>query len=247
MTALTGKSVVVVGGSRGLGLGVALAARDAGARVTAVARDVSPLAGVTGLDPEPGDAADEAFADKLLVQQPDLLVITAGAVPPMRPLTEQTWETFSANWHTDVRIAFTWLRAALRRPLAPGSRVVVFGSAAELRGSPLSGGYAGAKATVRLITGYAAAEAKSLGIAMTTVLPVITPGTTIGETAIRGYSAASGSTPEAFRANLPAAPTPESVGAAIVALAEAPAAAMAGAYTVDAAGLRPLPMPPPPR
>src|SRR5919107_1044204 len=115
MTAMTGKSVVVVGGGRGLGRGVALAARDAGARVTAVARDVSPLSGLDGLGSEQGDAAD-------------------------------------------VRIAFTWLRAALRLPLAPGSRVVVFGSAAELRGSPLSGGYAGAKATVRLTTAYAAAQ-----------------------------------------------------------------------------------------
>ncbi len=179
MTAMAGKSVVVVGGGRGLGLGVARAARDAGARVTAVAR--SPLAGIEGIDGEQGDAVDETFAEKVLAgNRPDLLVITAGAAPEMRPLTGHTWETFSANWHSDVRIAFTWLRAALRLPLAPGSRVVVFGSAAELRGSPLSGGYAGAKATVRLITGYAAAEASGLGITMTTVLPVITPGTTIG-------------------------------------------------------------------
>jgi NAD(P)-dependent dehydrogenase (short-subunit alcohol dehydrogenase family) len=238
---MTGRSVVVVGGSRGLGLGIALAARDAGAGVTAVARDVSPLAGTAGIDHERGDAVEEAFAEKVLAEKrPDLLVITAGAIPAMRPLTGHTWETFSANWHTDVRIAFTWLRAALRMPLAPGSRIVVFGSAAELRGSPLSGGYAGAKATVRLITGYAAAEATSLGITMTTVLPVITPGTTIGETAIRAYAESSGSTPDQFRANLTAAPSPASVGAGIVALAAAPVSSWASAYVVDAAGLRPL-------
>jgi 3-oxoacyl-[acyl-carrier protein] reductase len=241
MTAMAGKSVVVVGGSRGLGLGIALAARDAGARVTAVARDVAPLAGTAGVDGEPGDAVDEAFADKVLAgKRPDLLVITAGTAPAMRPLTGHTWETFSANWHTDVRIAFTWLRAALHLPLAPGSRVVVFGSAAELRGSPLSGGYAGAKATVRLITGYAAAEAKNLDITLTTVLPGITPGTTVGETAIRAYAASSGSTPDEFRANLAAAPSPAAVGADIVALAGTPASTMASAYTLDAAGLRPL-------
>ena len=165
MTTLTGKSVVVVGGSRGLGLGVARAARDAGATVTAVARDVSPLAGIEGLIGEPGDAVDEPFAEKVLARhRPDLLVITAGAIPQMRPLTGHTWDSFSANWHADVRIAFTWLRAALRAPLSPGSRIIVFGSAAELRGSPLSGGYAGAKATVRMITGYAAAEATSEGV-----------------------------------------------------------------------------------
>jgi 3-oxoacyl-[acyl-carrier protein] reductase len=235
MTTMTGKSVLVVGGSRGLGLGVVRAARQAGARVAAVARD---LAGSEGW---PGDATDEGFADKVLAEsRPDLLVITAGVAPAMAPLTAHTWETFSANWHADVRIAFVWLRAALRLPLAPGSRVVVFGSAAELRGSPLSGGYAGAKATVRLITGYAAAEAQGsgLGVTMTTVLPVITPGTTIGETAIRAYAKSSGATPEQFRAKLTAAPTPESVGAAIVGLAAEPDAALAGFYLVDAAGLR---------
>src|SRR6185312_7906030 len=109
-----------------------------------------------------------------------------------------------------------WLRAALGTPLAPGSRVVVLGSAAELRGSPLSGGYAGAKAMVRLMTGYAAAEATSLGISMTTVLPGITPGTTVGETAIAAYAERSGRTPEELRAGLPAPTTPESAGAAIV-------------------------------
>ena len=241
MTAMTGKSVVVVGGGRGLGRGVALAARDAGARVTAVARDVFPLTGIDGLGSEQGDATDETFAEKVLAgDRPDLLVITAGAVPEMRPLTGHTWDTFSVNWHADVRIAFTWLRAALRLPLAPGSRVVVFGSAAELRGSPLSGGYAGAKATVRIVTGYAAAEASGLGITMTTVLPVITPGTTVGETAIRAYAKSSGSTPEEFRSRLAEAPTPESVGASILELAAAPDSAVASAYVLDAAGLRPL-------
>ncbi|WP_433381323.1 SDR family NAD(P)-dependent oxidoreductase [Actinoplanes sp. CA-142083] len=227
------KSVVVVGGSRGLGRGVALAASEAGARVTPVARDLDGIDGVSG------DATDEGLAEKVLAEhRPDLLVITAGAVPEMRPLTAHTWESFSANWHTDVRIAFAWLRAALRLPLAPGSTVVMFGSAAELRGSPLSGGYAGAKATVRLITGYAAAEARNLGIAMTTVLPVITPGTKIGDTAIRAYAGKSNLTLEQFTANLPNAPTPASIGRGVMGLAGAKE--LASAYVADGAGLRPL-------
>jgi 3-oxoacyl-[acyl-carrier protein] reductase len=224
MTAMTGKSVVVVGGGRGLGLGVSRAASDAGAHVTVVSR--SP---VTGFAHEQGDAADEAFADKVLAaHRPDLLVITAGAVPVMRPLNEHTWETFSTNWQADVRIVFGWLRAVLRLPLAAGSRVIVFGSGAELRGSPLSGGYAGAKATVRLITGYAAGDARSLGITMTTVLPVVTPGTVIGNTAIRAYGGAPG----------PSALTAESAGDRIVHLAQEPV--MANAYVLNADGLTPL-------
>ncbi|MBL7252771.1 SDR family NAD(P)-dependent oxidoreductase [Paractinoplanes lichenicola] len=188
------QSVVVVGGTRGLGLAVAQAFRSSGARVVTVARGASDVT---------GDATDETLADKVLTEhRPDLLVITAGAVPPMHPLTEHTWESFSANWHSDVRIAYTWLRSALRVPLRPGSRVVVFGSAAELHGSPLSGGYAGAKATVRLITRYAAAEGANLGLTMTTVLPVITPGTTIGDTAISSYGPRPGPTPSALAASV---------------------------------------------
>lgn len=220
MTTIMEKPVVVVGGSRGLGRGVADAARQAGARVTTVARDQADIQ---------GDATDEGFAEKVLAElRPGLLVVTAGAVPVMGPLTEQTWEGFSTNWHADVRIAFTWLRAVLRGPLDPGSLVVVFGSAAELRGSPLSGGYAGAKATVRLITGYAAAEAKDLGIAMTTILPTVTPGTTIGDTALRAY---------ASNPNLIDGPTPESVGRAVIGLV---GGEVASAYVVEGAGLRAL-------
>jgi 3-oxoacyl-[acyl-carrier protein] reductase len=216
---MTAKSVVVVGGGSGLGLGVVNAARESGSRVTSISR-------------AEGDATDEAFADRVLAEaRPDLLVITAGARPPMGPLTSQTWETFSTSWNADVRIVFSWLRAALRLPLDPGARVVVFGSAAELRGSPLSGGYAGAKATVRLITGYAA----GLGLRATTVLPQITPGTGVGETAIGAYAVSAGKSPEEFRAGLTSHASPDVAGQAIVALADA--AELSPAYLLDVTGL----------
>jgi NAD(P)-dependent dehydrogenase (short-subunit alcohol dehydrogenase family) len=72
--------------------------------------------------------------------EPEILILVAGANPVMRPLQHQTWETFSVNWHTDVKIAFTWLREALLKPLRPGSRVVVVSSGAAINGSPASGG-----------------------------------------------------------------------------------------------------------
>lgn len=99
----------------------------------------------------------------------------------MRPLHHQTWETFSVNWHTDVKIAFIWLREALLQPLPPGSRVVVVSSGAAINGSPASGGYAGAKATQRFIAGYAQEEARraDLDISITTVLPRMTPFTEV--------------------------------------------------------------------
>jgi NAD(P)-dependent dehydrogenase (short-subunit alcohol dehydrogenase family) len=53
----------------------------------------------------------------------------------------------------DVQHAFHWTREALLRPLEPGSTVIAVSSGAALRGSPISGGYAGAKAAIRFLTG----------------------------------------------------------------------------------------------
>ena len=51
-------------------------------------------------------------------------------------------------------------------PLAPGARVLVGSSGAALQGSPLSGGYAGARRMLWLMARYAngVAEQKGLGI-----------------------------------------------------------------------------------
>ena len=68
---------------------------------------------------------------------------------------------------------FNWTREALLLPLEPASAVIAFSSGAAVNGSPLSGGYAGAKATIRFIASYAAAESgrNALGIRFTSVLP----------------------------------------------------------------------------
>lgn len=92
----------------------------------------------------------------------DLLVLNAGVAPHMAPVQEQTWETFSRNWHVDH--VFAWIRAALREPLAPGSVVVAMSSGAVLGVSPLSGGYASARAAIRYLRGYAADESAAAGL-----------------------------------------------------------------------------------
>jgi NAD(P)-dependent dehydrogenase (short-subunit alcohol dehydrogenase family) len=157
---------IVVGASRGLGRGITQAlAGDAGP-VVAVARDQAGLADLAAdtphVVPEAADAADPTAAARLLrTYDPRTVVLVAGASPPMARLQDQTWEMFSTNWHADVQIAFHWVRAALVQPLAPGSRVIVISSGAALAGSPLSGGYAGAKATQRFIAAYAQDEANA--------------------------------------------------------------------------------------
>jgi 3-oxoacyl-[acyl-carrier protein] reductase len=213
MTDLSGKTAIVVGASRGLGRGIATAFAEAGARVVAVSRTATAFPeprSVGAIHSEAADAADATVAATLLDRdQPEIVVLVAGATPHMRPLPQQTWETFSVNWQTDVRIAFQWLREALLKPMRPGSRVVVISSAAAVNptGSPLSGGYAGAKATQRL------------DMSFTTVLPRFAPSTGVGRPAVEAYAARAGQPLEEYLGSMGPLVTPEIAGTAVVELA----------------------------
>lgn len=251
MNDLSGTTTIIVGASRGLGRGIATALADAGAPVVAVSRTAAafpePASRAGSIQPEIADAGDATVPARLLDRyQPQAIIVVAGATPHMRPLHQQTWETFSVNWHTDVRITFHWLREALLTPLRPGSKVVVFGSGAALNpgGSPLSGGYAGAKATQRLIAAYAQDEANraALGITFTTVLPMLGPDTGVGQPAVRAYAARAGQSFDDYRRQLDyPLVTPESAGTAIAGLIQAEAATIAPAYRLSGAGLHTLP------
>ncbi len=247
MDVLSDRTAVVVGASRGFGKGVAEAFSDAGASVVAIARDTTPLAQLArergSVRLEAGDASDPEVARRLVDRyHPDVLALVAGATPLLRPLQEHTWETFSANWHTDVRMTFHWLSEALRLPLRPGSVIIVMSSGAALQGSPLSGGYAGAKATQRFIASYAADEARrgGLGITVTAVLPRLTSATDLGRPAVAAYAARAGLSEEAYMQQMGGPVTPQHAGAAFVQLASTDPAAIAAAYLLTADGLQPL-------
>jgi len=244
---LTGRTTLVVGASRGLGRGIALAFADANAPVVAVARTgaaLAELASSANIRAEVADATDPAAACSLLEQyDPNVLVLVAGANPVMRSLQHQTWETFAVNWHTDVKATFNWLREALLRPLKPGSRIVVVSSGAAINGSPASGGYAGAKATQRFMAAYAQEESDraDLDITITTVLPRMTPHGEIGRHGVRAYAARSGQTEEAFVQQMGELLTPETAGSALVDLVAADPPTVRSAYLLTAAGLQPAP------
>jgi NAD(P)-dependent dehydrogenase (short-subunit alcohol dehydrogenase family) len=248
MSDMHGKTAVVVGASRGLGRGVAEAFVAAGASVVTIARDTRPLADLVArhggsVCVEAADASDPMVAGMLLdAHRPDVLALVAGAQPLLRPLQNLTWETFSTNWNVDVRMTFHWLREALLLPLRPGSRIIVMSSGAALQGSPLSGGYAGAKATQRFIADYAGQEAQraGLGITVRSVLPRLTAATELGRPAVAAYAARSGVTEEAYLAQMGAPVTPEAAGAAFVWLATGGEGTEAAAYLLTGDGLKPL-------
>lgn len=206
MTAQTleDRRIHVVGASRGLGRGVAVALAKAGARVLAVGRSGGVLAQLreeAGVDVRVGDATDPTFISNLLDDDaPDGIVMVAGARPALQPIDRYSWEAFCAPWNTDVKATFNVLQQALLRPWRDHGRVVVFSSGAALNGSPLSGGYAGAKQTQRYMCQYAAGEARMREVPLTIqcILPQLNPNTGLGAAGVRAYAQRAGEDVESF-------------------------------------------------
>jgi NAD(P)-dependent dehydrogenase (short-subunit alcohol dehydrogenase family) len=185
------------------------------------------------------DVADPVVAGSLIERyRPKTLVLNAGAAPLMRPIQHHTWHTFSRNWEVDVRQAFHWIREALLLPLAPQSTVITMSSGAALFGSPLSGGYAGAKAAIRFITGYAADESvrAGLGIRFVSVLPKLTPATDLGAAAVAAYAGRDGINVDEYLEKLGPGAGPERVGRHIAELASS-TDHLPGAYLLTPDGL----------
>src|SRR5260370_10251675 len=162
------KAVGGTGGSGGLGLGLVEALVSRGARVTVVARDQAALAAVKqrlGVAVIPADVTDKEAARRILAEvRPDTVVLNAGATPRMGRLDQVSWADFTATWETDVKAGLYWIQAALNLPLERGSRVLVGSSGAAANGSPLSGGYAGAKRMLWFLARYANGIAKQKGL-----------------------------------------------------------------------------------
>ncbi|MEU8638545.1 SDR family oxidoreductase [Amycolatopsis sp. NPDC048633] len=240
----THSTAVVTGAGRGFGRAIAAALVAGGHTVVGIARSEPELQAVrdelgAGFVPVAADATDDALAESVLREhRPGLLVLNAGAVPHMAPVHEQTWETFSRNWHVDTRHVFAWTRAALREPLEPGGVVVSMSSGAALGGSPLSGGYASAKAAIRYLRGYAADESDraGLGLRFATLLPQLTPLTGLGTVGVDGYAARTGVDRDTFVKNMESVLTPEQVAKAVLEVVDGDAAE----YQVSGTGLRTL-------
>jgi NAD(P)-dependent dehydrogenase (short-subunit alcohol dehydrogenase family) len=239
-----GSTALVTGASRGFGRAIATALHAEGATVVAVARNAELLASLRQelggtLTTAVADAADPVAAGILIERhRPDTLVLNAGAPPLMRPIQHQTWQTFSRNWDVDVQQAFHWIREALLLPLVPGSTVIAMSSGAAVAGSPLSGGYAGAKSTIRFVTDYAADESERLGLGIRffSLLPRLTPATELGSSAVAAYARRDGLDVDVYLERVDPALEGADVGKATVDLVTS-AERAPGAYLLTPAGL----------
>ncbi|QEE30208.1 SDR family oxidoreductase [Terriglobus albidus] len=226
---LKDKNVIVTGGSRGLGLGLVEALVAHGANVTVVARDADALSSLRirlGVATISADITNQNAAHRILAEvRPDILALNAGTKPRMGQLDQISWEDFTAPWETDVKAGLYWVQAALNLPLRRGSRVLVGSSGAAQNGSPLSGGYAGAKRMLWFMAKYAngVAKQKDLGIRFQAIVPMqMIGGTGVGDTGANAYARAMGVKPEEFLARSGAPMPPREFGEKVVSVLDDP-------------------------
>jgi len=249
MTELKGKNVVVLGGSRGVGRLVVEAARAAGARVLAVARGEAALKALTrdlpGVESLVFDASNDKAPQAVFdVFTPDILVQCAGAIPPTQPVHELTWEQFSLNWQADVKTSFLFSQAALRAPLKPGAVVIFLSSGAALGGSPISGGYAGAKRAQMFMANYAQKESDrlGLGIRFLALAPArIMPETELGTRAVDGYARYLGIPAADFVKGMSAPQSARDAANAVIELATHPKAREGNVFMISGKGIEAVP------
>lgn len=177
---LSGRTAVVTGASRGIGLAVTRALADEGVHVVAGARhsseELDELAGDGQVEIVLGDLADLATPARLVDQtrgRLDVLVNNVGAVAP-RPagflaVTDAEWEAaFAINLMPAVRT----MRAALPLMIAAGRGVVVtVGSVNAFLPDPMVIDYGAAKAALLNVTSAVSKEVGPHGVRLVTVNP----------------------------------------------------------------------------
>jgi NADP-dependent 3-hydroxy acid dehydrogenase YdfG len=158
----------------------------------------------------------------------------------MGRLDQLNWADFTVCWETDVKAGFYWLQAALNLPLKPRSRVLVGSSGAAHNGSPLSGGYAGAKRMLWFMAKYAngVSEQKDLGIRFQTIVPQqMVDGTGVGDAGSNAYARAEGIKREEFLARFGAPMPPREFGEKVVSVLDDPKYAEGFAFGLRGTGV----------
>jgi NAD(P)-dependent dehydrogenase (short-subunit alcohol dehydrogenase family) len=172
MGTMEGRTALVTGASRGIGLGIARSLVDRGARVVLTARKADALAeeveGLGGPDvavPVPGHAGDRehrAIAVRTAIDTfggLDMLVGNVGVNPVHGPLTELDLDTFGKILDTNVVSSLGLVQEAWRAWMAEhGGSVLFVASVAGLRSSQNIGGYGVSKAALINLTTQLAVE-----------------------------------------------------------------------------------------
>ena len=182
--ALTGRTALVTGASRGIGRAVAERLAGSGARVFALARSedaLRDLASRTGAEPLVVDLSDDVAiwdaADRLgdILGGPPDLVVNAAGVFGVESLHEETVAHLDLELSLNLRAPFLLVRAFLPSMLERGSGLVVnVGSVAGRRAFPGNGAYSAAKFGLRGFHEVLLEELRGTGVRASLLEPAAT-------------------------------------------------------------------------
>jgi NAD(P)-dependent dehydrogenase (short-subunit alcohol dehydrogenase family) len=240
------RTVVVTGGSRGIGRAAVLRFADAGDRVIALGRDAAALGALPGIETFRCDVTDEGaviatFGD---IGAVDVLVNSAG-MGESAPLDQTTLASWQRHLEVNATGAFLCMRAVV-----PGMRergagaIVTVASTAGRAGVPYTTAYTASKHAVIGLTRAVAAELAGTGVRVNAVCPTFVR-TEMTDRSIANIVQRTGRSAEQAEAALAAASPlgrllePEEVADAIVHLASPAAAAISGqAWVLDGGGVQ---------
>jgi NAD(P)-dependent dehydrogenase (short-subunit alcohol dehydrogenase family) len=240
------RTVVVTGGSRGIGRAAVLRFAAAGDRVIALGRDDAALGALSGIGTYRCDVTDEGAVSSTFrsIGDVDVLVNSAG-MGESAPLHETTLESWQRHLDVNATGAFLCMRAVV-----PGMRgrgagaIVTVASTAGRVGVPYTTAYTASKHAVIGLTRAVAAELAGTGVRVNAVCPTFVR-TEMTHRSIAHIVARTGRSAEQAQAALAAASPlgrllePEEVADAIVHLASPAAAAISGqAWVLDGGGIQ---------
>ena len=173
---LWGKHAVVTGGSKGLGRAICVALMQAGARVTAVARDPAGLAELAADHPAiqtwQADVNDTAFGAELAQRRVDIFVNNAGTNNPM-PMIDVPIDVLDQMLNLNVRAAFLAAQGAARSMVQAGMGGVIVNMTSQMGhvGSPGRTVYCMTKHALEGLTKAIAVELAPHNIRVNSVAP----------------------------------------------------------------------------
>ena len=173
---LCGKYAVVTGGSKGLGRAICIGLAQAGATVTAVARDPAGLADLIaehpGIQTWQSDVNDAAFGGELSQRRVDIFVNNAGTNNPM-PMVDVPVDVLDQMLNLNVRAAYLAAQGAVRSMVQAGAGGVIINMTSQMGhvGSPGRTVYCMTKHALEGLTKAMAVELASHNIRVNSVAP----------------------------------------------------------------------------